>query len=301
MKTKRITAIDLCCGAGGWACAARGLPIDFLAVADIAPHCLETWRQNHASRHPDCEILQADLSTAAGVGALHHALGGRNVNLVVGGIPCEQISCLRGATPVANEEMEQWYRLVYSCLRIVNALSPRWWAIEDVIQIERHLPKWVPTTRLDAADFGPQHRKRTYLGEFPEPSPESSTSRPMTVGECLRSGPHLTIERPEDYERVSSYSAGGGSRVGSDKARIVLADRPSPTIPCAIGQHGSRQRRSFMIETADGRLRILDWHEAASIQGFPGDFLFAAPLGKAMGMIGRADPGRSGNSYGNLQ
>lgn len=31
-----LNAIDLCCGAGGWACAARGLPIRFVAVADLA-------------------------------------------------------------------------------------------------------------------------------------------------------------------------------------------------------------------------------------------------------------------------
>ena len=28
-----ITAVDLCCGAGGWACAARGLPISIVAAA----------------------------------------------------------------------------------------------------------------------------------------------------------------------------------------------------------------------------------------------------------------------------
>ena len=49
--TRRLNAIDLCCGAGGWACAARDLPVRFVAVADLAADCLETWQLNHNAAH----------------------------------------------------------------------------------------------------------------------------------------------------------------------------------------------------------------------------------------------------------
>src|SRR4051812_23050349 len=58
-----IRAVDLCCGAGGWACAARGLPIEWVAVADRSSDCLSTWRLNHGEEHAGCAILRIDLAT----------------------------------------------------------------------------------------------------------------------------------------------------------------------------------------------------------------------------------------------
>lgn len=88
-----IRAIDLCCGAGGWAFASRGLPIHFIAVADIAPDCLETWRANHADDHPGCTVIECDLSK--GTDEVLNAVQGQRVDLVLGGIPCAEISVMR--------------------------------------------------------------------------------------------------------------------------------------------------------------------------------------------------------------
>ena len=81
-----LRAIDLCCGAGGWACAARGLPIEFVAVVDLAADALEAWRQNHQPFHPHCRLVNQDLRGRPG--SRGEELG--RIDLIVAGIPCEE-------------------------------------------------------------------------------------------------------------------------------------------------------------------------------------------------------------------
>lgn len=288
---KVIEAIDLCCGAGGWACAARGLPIRFVAVVDIAADCLETWRINHQADHPDCILLEADLSTEETVSRLLEIAAERAGGelLIVGGIPCEEISCHRGAIPVERERMDRWYDLLENCLAIVDALPPRWWAMEDVLQIKRHLPLplWlgheIPLTTIDAAEFGPQSRRRTFLGRFPMPL---CGGTPETLSDCLLPGPHLTFARAEQYE----MNATNRSRVYDRYVRILDPKKPCPTITSSFNMRGGRQRRSWVVEDDRGRRRMLSWQEAALVQGFPRDFLFVGGIIRTCEMIGQAIP-----------
>lgn len=291
--TDRLRAIDLCCGAGGWACAARGLPIEWVAVADIAKGPLETWLVNHQTDHPDCKLLQVDLSTAAGVEAILDACGSR-ADLVVGGIPCEQVSCLRMAKPLERQALDDWHRLIDCCLLVVEQTTPRWWCIEDVIQIEKHLPpplfhgREIPRRRIDASDYGPQRRVRTFLGEFPAPRPRRSWG--ARLGDCLRPGPHLTIPEAERYEALTTETGDFGvGFVGDGKVRVLDPAKPAPTVVAGISK-GSRQRRGWLTTDSRGRRRLLSWQELAAIQGFPEDYLFAGGYTAAEAMIGRAIP-----------
>ena len=281
-----IDAIDLCCGAGGWAVAARGLPIRFRAVADIAEDCLETWRINHAEEHPDCRRLRVDLSTDEGLAELmEHSAG---VDLILGGIPCAEISPLRHGKRVSEEAMERWRRLLDNCLAIVDQIGPRWWALEDVIGIERELPlplfhgAEVPYRRINAAEYGPQSRLRTFLGDFPHPQP----GEPGKLADCLLDGPHQTVPGAEHLQPNPSNR----HRVCARYARILDLERPCPTITSSFSNRGGRQKRSWMVEDVRGRRRMLSWQEAALVQGFPRDYLFAAALQRTSEMVGQAIP-----------
>lgn len=120
--------------------------------------------------------------------------------------------------------------------------------------------------------------------DFPDPRPEAG---PRTLGECLRPGPHMTIADADSFRRL--VRGKGASRVGDDAIRVCQPDAPSWTILGALDR-GSRQRRAFMLQTADGRLRKMDWQEQAIVQGFPEDFLFVGGLGRTSKMIGQAIP-----------
>ena len=295
-----LTAVDLCCGGGGWGCAARGLPIRFVAVADVDVDALDTWRENHLETHHGCAVLQADLSTAEGLAAVDAAVtdatGDGRVDLVLGAIPCEQISCARAANKPSTQEMARLYTLIDSLLRWTLGKKPRAWCLEDVIQIERHLPmplelgSEIAMRRIDAAEFGPQRRIRTFLGSFPDP-PKPRTIR--TLDECLLPGPWLTIRNAGRYERTEG-------RVGRDCVRVINQRTKSPTV-MTCRSSGHRFRRSYMVEqdvpsVRQRALRCLDWQEAALLQGFPTDYRFVGSMTKAQKLIGQAisiDVGRA--------
>jgi len=281
---RQLRAIDLCCGAGGWACAAQGLPIEFLAVADIADDCLETWRINHASNHPRCQILRVDLSTAVGRQAVQDAAGKHRVDLILGGIPCEEISIARANKPADTGTMETWYSLLDGCLALVDELKPRWWCFEDVPSVVKHLPlplwhgREIPYRVINAADFGPQKRVRAFIGEFPEPAPPNRCHR--RLADVLRPGPYRTLRN------VDRYKANKRRYYSAELMRLLDPDRPSPTIL----DWGCRHARAAMIPTAAGPPRCLEWQEAAILQGFPECYVFAASWTRTWKMVAQAIP-----------
>lgn len=285
----RFRALDLFCGAGGWAFAARGLPIEFVAVADIAGDCLETWRINHSGRHPHCRMIECDVSSAVDV------LARLDVDVVLGGIPCAEISILR-REKAPQEVIDAWHALLDSCIAIVGSLSPAFWCFEDVIQIEKHLPmplfhgSEIPVWRCDASLFGPQRRVRSFIGEFPRPGSPPAGRRRQVTADCVLPGPHLTIPKADLYDRLSYPGRPITLRAGEKTARVLSLDSPSPTVVSSGPHRGMRQRRNWMVEDHFGRLRILDWREMARLQGFPEDSLFACGMCRAAEMVGQAIP-----------
>jgi site-specific DNA-cytosine methylase len=289
----KIRAVDFCCGAGGWAVAARGLPIEFVAVADRAADCMETWRINHQADHPKAMRFLGDLSIRDNVDLiLHHSTP---VDLVLGGIPCEQVSTARGqgGNGVAQgDELAQWHSLIDHTIRFVRDSGARWWAIEDVIQVEKHLPLPlelgnIPSVRINAAHFGPQRRHRTFLGKFPRPKPIYRDGE-CTIADLIEEGPHRTVPNEESFTRQGIRGRNTG-RVDNDKVRVLPLDDAAPTILGSL-DNGSRQRRAFTIAQPDGRVRLMTWREAARIQGFPRDFLFAGSELRTHKMVGQAIP-----------
>jgi len=293
-KAGKLRAIDLCCGAGGWACAARGLPIEFIACVDLADDCLETWRTNHRADHPDCQLKRIDLSDPVDSGAFARWAVGQNIDLILGGIPCEQVSIMR-QSPLSDESLADWHRLIDHCLMTVQACRAPYWCFEDVIQIDRHLPgpllygSEITVRRIDASLYGPQKRIRSFFGAFPPPTPPGDGAR-RTLRDCLRPGPHLTIAAEETFERLRYPGRAITLLSGDATARVLDLDSPAPTVLAGGPHRGQRQRRNWCVEDDRGRLRVLSLQEFAAIQGFPEDFLFSCGACRAQEMVGRAIP-----------
>lgn len=288
-----LKAVDLCCGAGGWAAAAAGLPIEFVCVVDWAADCLETWRVNHQAAHPKCAIVEADLAQ------LHAAIEifdlARGADLVLGGIPCEQVSVVR-ATPLPSAELETWYALIDSLFAIVREVRPRAWCFEDVIQIEKHLTGSLlagvgpyHVQRINARYYGPQNRLRSFIGRFPRVAPpQVPPAESSDWSHLLDRGPHRTLTRHEELER-REYGGTLSIKAGDNIARVMNPQRACATI-VAKWDNGGNNKRKFMVVDKDDRLRMLTWQEAARVQGFPDDYLFAASWTRTREMVGRAIP-----------
>lgn len=106
-----LTAIDVCCGAGGWAVAARGLPIKIVKAYDLQADCLETYAYNH----PGTETVQMDATAIDWI-------KNRGIDIVLGGIPCETVTPARKnrKNPVSARELASWHALIDSLLEGVE-------------------------------------------------------------------------------------------------------------------------------------------------------------------------------------
>lgn len=342
----KLRAIDICCGAGGWACASRGLPIEWVAVADWAEDSLETWKINHRDAHPDCNLVCEDLSSWAGMQKVLDAAG--HIDLVCGAIPCEQLSVARANRALKPGELEGCYSLIDTCFEMIRRVSPTYWVFEDVTAVEHHIPPPLiadmayECRRINSKQFGPQARIRTFFGQFPQlAEPEQG---PRTLGEIMRPGPHRTLSNLQKYERSKSRWYGG------NKVRVQDPKKPGATVLSSQGGKGSRAERSGMVpvvrtldvnqaspavlnyssrheraalipvrkpfaqkrlldpanpaptitkscahrEIMDGMeqemIRVIEWQEAALLQGFPTDYIFAASWSRTWKLIAQAIP-----------
>jgi len=318
---RQIIAIDVCAGAGGWAVAARGLPIHVALAVDNWDAACRTYEINH----PETTVLHADLrdeATRASVLARCRELGG--VDLVLGGIPCQWLSVLRrikidkrGA--VTEEEKERERATLTSVLGLVGDLAPRWWCLEDVIQIVRELPEGTPHVVIDAQQYCGQRRKRAYVGVFPMPEPGHDE---RVLGDYLRPGPYRIGRRAFDrvpvrsrqfqqghiYPDVKKRKASTVRRLTSNRDGelalfrdgfndlIDLAEqkRKSPVVRVL----GSRHDNDLNVEAWDlpTDRRQFEWQELAALQGFPGNYVFFGSPTDTQAMIGNAvqiDTGRA--------
>lgn len=267
-----LKAIDICCGAGGWACAARGLPVQIVAAVDLAEDCLQTYAHNH----PGVECIRADVREFD-----FRRFAG--VDIVLGGIPCEEISAARRGTPTPQHVIAAWRRLVSACLDAVKIVKPkRGWCFEDVVGLRRYLPPTVPCRVIDSAWYSAQRRQRLYVGEFPDVPPGYSRA---LFRAHMRPGPHRLSAR------TLTRTPGRSSVYNSQQFYPWEPDRKSPTVICLNSRHDN------YAAVLDGkRRRQLEWQELATLQGFPTDYVFIGCPTRVSKMVGQAiqvDTGRA--------
>lgn len=279
-KQRSLGAIDLCGGAGGWACAARGLPIQMLAAVDMWPPACRTYEINH----PGTQIICGDLREAELQKTLIEKFAGR-VDLIVGGVPCEWLTRYRSLRQVNAVERASERATLDSVLALVKALAPRYWCLEDVEGLIAELPILTPYVKINSAAYSPQRRKRVYVGQFPSPSPGRSK---RTLRHAIRPGPYRIGSMSFQRTPVISRTFNRGT---------VLAahlDRKAPTV-C---DYGSRRDGELVLvdPSLPGGKRQLEWQEGAALQGFPSHYLFYGCPGDVSRMVARAiqiDTGRA--------
>lgn len=274
---RELRALDLCGGVGGWACAARDLPIRVAMAIDLDEGALTTYGLNH----PDTWTVLADVR------ALPFAvekMTGR-FDVVLGGIPCEAICKWRDLTKrtrADETEITDWHTILDACLHLVPVLDPRWWCFEDVVPVIKHLPPLTPYQVLDSADFSGQRRRRAYVGQFPTPKPRRNQSR---LADYLRAGPYRIGQRVLRRIPKRTHAWGSGIHSWWDPGR------KAPTV-CTVSSQ--RDPENVIV---DGPLRRqVEWQEAALLQGFGADYVFYGSPTRVAKHIGQAiqiDTGRA--------
>jgi DNA (cytosine-5)-methyltransferase 1 len=169
----RPIAIDLFSGAGGISLGFEQAGFDVAAAVEVDP----VHAAIHKFNFPECAVLCRDISKVSGSDIRKAArIGGRKVDVVVGGAPCQ------GFSLIGHRSMEDPRNaLVGEFVRIVCELDARYFVFENVkgLTVGRHkafLNELVaafeargyairkPWTVLNASKYGvPQNRERLIL------------------------------------------------------------------------------------------------------------------------------------------
>jgi DNA (cytosine-5)-methyltransferase 1 len=223
---RRLTAIDLFCGAGGMALGFERAGFDVLAAVDLDPVHLAA----HERNFPLCEPLCADIAEtdpSVIMGAARRGWRRRHpgtaltgvVDCVFGGPSCQGFSVIGPRDPADARNA-----LVSQFARIVGGIRPRWFVMENVPGLAsrayRHVLRafydeleaagyeltdpWI----LNASDHGvPQERKRLFVlgARAAEPLPQAPqpTRAAPTVEEAIGDLKTLTrISKLYEYDAL---------------------------------------------------------------------------------------------------
>ena len=207
MKEKTLRCLDLFCGAGGLSCGLHMAGIETVAGVDFDAAAINTFNANGIGKG-----VVADLEKLAS-NQIRKLCGG-NVDLIVGGPPCQGFS-LSGN----RDENDKRNRLYKSFVRIVRDMKPEGFVLENVpglvslfggkvrdriISEFTELGYQVKYQIMRASDYGvPQHRRRVvFVGflhkrfEFPVPThyehPNANQKKMVSCKEALEDLPSLS-------------------------------------------------------------------------------------------------------------
>ena len=294
--------VELFCGAGGMSLGLKLAGMTLRLGVDRSPHCVATYARNF----PDAKVVHADVSTLNPRDILRNVRS--RTRLVLAGCPpCQLFSQLhRSRGPVGPE--------IQAYLRLIEGLSPQCLVFENVPLIRSYSDAWgavletlgrigyhVRHRVVCASDFGvPQHRKRLILiaAHNPIEIPDQAWSSLRTVRDAIGRMPesdpsipnHVTMKlSPQNLQRLkATHSDGGTSKCRGaafdDSYARMFWDRPSPTITTRC------------ISFSNGRFghpeydRAVTVREAATLQGFPADFIFEGGVWETARQVGNAVP-----------
>ncbi len=220
MTSKRWTAIDLFCGAGGLSEGFRQAGFHVLAGNDIDPFAAETFAANHSEAQflpgPIEDISARDFLKTA-------ALKTGELDCLIGGPPCQAFSVYNHQRGMHDKRSG----LFYEYLRVVKGLMPKWvvlenvtgitsagngQAVEEILSGLARLGYDIEIQILRAEEYGvPQERRRIFfLGNrlglpisWPEPTHGPGLLPFVTVGDAIGDLPPL--KNGEDPKRPLPY------------------------------------------------------------------------------------------------
>ena len=201
----KYSIMDLFAGVGGLSYGFSKLPqFEIIAANEIEKDIATAYQLNH----PGVTMLNCDINdlTEADIA---DALNGRQIDIIVGGPPCQSYSTL------GKRQMDDRANLFMQYKRVLKILNPRAFVFENVVGIlsmdKGRLFKQVQTEFeelgytlkyqvLNAVDYGvPQQRDRVILVgfqgenrfEYPEPTHGEGLLPPVTLRQAIGDLPVL--------------------------------------------------------------------------------------------------------------
>jgi DNA (cytosine-5)-methyltransferase 1 len=244
-----------------------------------------------------CRTYRQNLGDHIRVGDIWHQLDNlpARADVLIGGFPCQDISVNNGKGTGVSGKRSGLYRAMVEAIarvrpRIFVAENVRGLlmrhnsaSLQQVIKDFRSLDYEVSYALYHVADYCvPQTRERVIIvgtssnvGSFRPPVPLCSTKSRVTAYQALND--LETIQENPAINHIWSRA----NRSPEQGNRRLLADRPGYTIRAEC--HGNIQYHYSLP-------RRISMREAARLQSFPDDFIFAAKLRETERQIGNAVP-----------
>nr|AAC97192.1 modification methylase M.NspHI [Nostoc sp. ATCC 29106] len=304
--------VDLFCGAGG---ITQGLiQAGFQALASVETSSIAS--ATHQRNFPHCHHFCGDIEQFSPKIWLKQ-IGSPEVNLVVGGPPCQGFSVAGKRDPKDPRN-----RLFYEFVRVVSEIRPWYVVMENVpgiLTIQNGNVKQaiieafesigypnISVAILESADYGiPQIRPRAIFiaNRFGMPNPypkaQLSPEKYKPIESAISDLPEYTPipeinhqwtrHSPEYMERIAKVPPGGSLyQKYVDAFKRQYPGKPSMTVK---ENHGGTHIHPYLN-------RVISAREMARLQTFPDSFIFEGTMKKAMWQIGNAVPPRLAECIG---
>ena len=302
-----MTYVDLFCGAGGLSKGLEMAGLEGVCGLDFFKEASDTYRRNFT--HP---VVYGDITDETVKSEFYRCveerLGGRKLNVVVGGFPCQGFS--NAGKRIAEDPRNVLYK---EMVDVVRHLLPDFVVCENVKGLRSMLGGEVEkkilsdfseigyemnVTVLNAADYYvPQTRERViFIGnrigvKNYHPSPLLTQGTWKTTGEaigdlmdrCDDPGFNHVTSRHTDEMKARILAVKEGESLYekySESWRKCPWDKPSCTVK---ENHGGTNLHPKLP-------RVITAREMARLQSFPDDFIFEGPKNKQLTQIGNAVP-----------
>ncbi|RSS84162.1 DNA cytosine methyltransferase [Streptomyces sp. WAC06614] len=315
-RPERLRCLSVCAGAGGLALGLEQAGFDPVLLLDNRAVACETLRLNR----PAWNVLELDLLRFDPV---DHQVT-YDVDLLAAGLPR-----VKASAAVARENSTEEIRVLEATIMLMHGVQPRALLIENVPDLVSkpayeqirasvatelaHLGYQHRWFVLNAKDHGvPQDRKQGILVAFKEASlggfvpPAPGTEPPITVGQALgasmaaRGWPHAAAWAAQADQVAPTLVGGSWNRGGADlgptgskaswaRMRVnggtVADEPPGPEFPWDLSL-GVKGMVALTVE------------QAARLQGFPEDWVFAGRKTARYRQVGHASPPPVGRALG---
>ena len=284
-----MRVVDLLSGCGGLSLGFENAGFDVVAAYDNWQPAIAVHKANFT--HPIFNVNLSDENIA-----VKH-ISEYQPNMIIGGPPCQDFS-----SAGKRDENNGRGDLTISYAKIISALKPSWFVMENVSTITKSTKLAVARDMFKQSGYGltqivlnaalcgvPQRRKRFimigHLGEQDDFMLETIKSRvsnkEMTVKDYF--GEHIDVEYY--YRHPRSYARRGIFSVNEPSPTIRGVNRPIPD--------GYKIHSNDPIQSLAG-VRPLTTKERSMIQTFPEHFIFVGGKSDLEQMIGNAVPVKLG-------
>ena len=237
-----MKGLDLFCGCGGFSYGFERAEHQVLFGIDNWDRCQETFEYNH----PNTKFILSDIRDLKPEDY-------KPIDFIIGSPPCQEFSYANNSS-----NPEKGMELVNEFFRWINILKPKYWIMENVPGIKKHLIKKVRIPRIpsikiiNAVNYGvPQKRKRCFSGEYVRPIPtHSKTSNYTLLGGKLKRW-RTVNDAIGDIMFIDPIMWRNGKEFTNEtmkrKHPALRLNEPSDTIVSRIWKDGNKQP-NFRLE-----------------------------------------------------